>query len=68
MCHLLSPTYGDNVLCLDRATLIPGIMEGYKLDIAKWIATEIHNWMVSPNIVLAFPFLLTWICLDKRVP
>lgn len=35
--HRLCPTYGDNVLIPDRATLIVGIMEGYELNVAQLI-------------------------------
>lgn len=52
--HILSSTYGDTVMSTDRATLIMGIMKGYKFDIAKRIAMEIYNQVVGPNTVLVF--------------
>lgn len=49
-------------------SLLLGIMKVYKLGIGKWIAREIHNWVVSTDTTLSFPCLLTWICLDKGAP
>lgn len=66
--HMLSSIYGDIVLSSDRASLIAGIMKGYYFNVAKWIATEIHDWTMSHDTVLEFPCLLTWICLDEGVP
>lgn len=57
--HMLSPTYGENLLSSNRPTLIISIIEGYEFDVAKWIEIEIHNWMVSPDTVLIFSCLLT---------
>lgn len=41
--HRLSPIYGDNMLSLDRAALVAGIIEVYEIDVAKLIVREIHN-------------------------
>lgn len=44
MCHRLSPTYGDNVLCPKRSALVVGNMDGNEIDIAELIVREICNW------------------------
>lgn len=51
--------YGDNVLSLDRAILVVGIMDGYGIDVARLISREVRNWVVSIYTTLAFPCLLT---------
>lgn len=66
--HHLSPTNGDNILSPNRATLVPKIMKGYEIDIAKIIAREIHDWVVSTETILTFPCLLMQqLCLDEGV-
>lgn len=52
--HRLCPINRDNVLSLDHAALVAGIMAGYDIDMAKLIAREIYNQEVSTDIVLAF--------------
>lgn len=41
--HHLSHTNGDNILSIDRATLVVHIMEAYEIDIAKTIKYEISD-------------------------
>lgn len=48
--HKLCPTYGDNILSPDRATLIAGIIEGYELDVAKWRAKELRDRVMSTDV------------------
>lgn len=68
MCHRLSPINRDNVLSPDRVVLVTGIMEGDEIDVAKIIYREISDLSVRTNISLAFPYLLTQLCLDQGVP
>lgn len=65
--HRLISTMGDNVLT-DRTVLVAGIMEGYKIDAAKILVKNIHNYVVSTNTNLDFPYLLAQICLDEGIP
>lgn len=67
MRHYLSPTNRDNMLNSDRATLVVGIIKGYEIEISKIISWEIRDRMVNMNISLAFPSLLTQLCLDQGV-
>lgn len=41
--HQLSPTNMENMLSPDRFTLVAGIIEGYKIDVAKIISGEIYD-------------------------
>lgn len=50
-----------------KAALVADIMVGYEINIAKWIAREIKYWVMSTNKVMAFPCLMTHICLDAGV-
>lgn len=43
----LSPTMGDNVLSLDRAALVLGIIEGCEINVAKILAREDYDRAVS---------------------
>lgn len=48
--------------------LVTGIIKRYEIDVDKIISKKIHNWMVSTYTTLAFPCLLTQICLNEGVP
>lgn len=66
--HRLCPTTRDNVLIPVCATLVVGLMVGYKLDVSQFITREIWDRTVgTENEILAFPYLLTYIFLDARV-
>lgn len=41
--HRLSTTHGENMLGPDKASLVVGIMVGYEIDVANWIAREIQD-------------------------
>lgn len=43
-------------------------MLGYKIYVAKWIAREIRDRETRTDTVLAFPYLVTQIFLEARVP
>lgn len=43
-------------------------MEGYEVNVSKWIAREIHDRFVGTDTTIVFPFLLTRICLDEGDP
>lgn len=62
----LCPTTGDSVLSPVH-TLIAKITIGYDFNVEKFISREIHNWAAGTNVVLAFPFILTQICLEDCV-
>lgn len=47
--------------------LVVGIIKGYEIDVDKIISKKIHNWEVSTYTTLAFPCLLTQICLNEGV-
>lgn len=66
--HRLSPTYWDNVLRSDQTALIASIINGYEMDVAKWIARKIYDRAVSTDIAMEFSCLLAQICLDVGVP
>lgn len=50
--YILSPTKGENIIILDRATLVMGIIEGYEIYIGKIIDREIHDRAVSTDTTL----------------
>lgn len=62
--HRLSPTYGDNVLNLDRATLFVSIIRGYKIDVPKLIVRDIFGPAVSTDTSLTFLYFFMQLCLD----
>ncbi|KAF3624125.1 hypothetical protein FXO37_31516 [Capsicum annuum] len=57
----------NNVLSLDKAALVAGIMVVYEIDVAKWIARKTRDRATSTNKVMAFLCLLTQICLNAGV-
>lgn len=57
--HRLNPTYGENSLSPDRASLAAGVMESYDIYVARLIAREIYERAVRIDIAMAFPYLLT---------
>lgn len=65
MHHRLSPISKDNVLSLDRDTLVEVIMEVYESVVAKVISREICDGVVSIDTALAFPCLLMQLYLDQ---
>lgn len=52
----------------DRTTLVVGILEDYKIVIAKIIARGLHNLVVSTDTTLGTPYLLIQICLKEGIP
>lgn len=58
MRHRLSPTLEDNVLSPYKAALVADIIEGYKIDVGKWIAREIRDRPTNTDTIMAFPYLL----------
>lgn len=67
--HSLSTINKENILSLDRVTLVAGIIEGYEINVARIISLEeIHDRAIRTDTTLEFPFLLTQLCLNREVP
>ncbi|KAJ1416248.1 hypothetical protein SESBI_17423 [Sesbania bispinosa] len=62
------PVLHDTTLLLDRAKLLFAIIKGMKIDLGSIISREMENIMSSKTKSLAYPSLITLLCLDEGVP
>ncbi|KAJ1386075.1 hypothetical protein SESBI_41117 [Sesbania bispinosa] len=61
------PVLHDTTLLLDRAKLLFAIIKGMKIDLGSIISKEMENIMSSKTKSLAYPSLITLLCLDVGV-
>ncbi|KAJ1424324.1 hypothetical protein SESBI_11770 [Sesbania bispinosa] len=61
------PVLHDTTLLLDRGKLLFAIIKGMKIDLGSIISKEMENIMSSKTKSLAYPSLITLLCLDAQI-